>query len=332
MFSSNQKLSIRNHPFSAFTLVELLVVITIIGILIALLLPAVQAAREAARRMQCSNNLKQIALATHNYESVFKTFPYGGSGWVGPNSGAPNWLVLIMPYTELSNVAERWDMATNYTLEPNISICRTRFALFTCPSDVPTTSSWGAPAARMANYNYACNLGNTSVYRVSPLDGVVFAEAPFYSENDVRLLKVARFADITDGTSHTLMYAEVRQGQTKIDDDHTDMRGLIWYPCHSGITTHWPPNTTVPDYLVWAVYCGGADVGGAGAEIGMPCAQASGLYTGSTPLNLSARSLHAGGVQTAACDGSVRFVNDSIHLTTWRNLGSSQDGQALGDY
>ena len=314
-----------NQRRSGFTLVELLVVIAIIGILVALLLPAVQSAREAARRMQCSNNLKQLALAMHNYHSSFKHFPFAASHW-----GHGGWVKATLPYIEQQALADLWDEDVIYTIPPNRGICQTPIATHMCPSDTHTRSSWGGGNQELANFNYAVNLGNTSVHRVSPLNGVTFRGAPFHFEEAVITdIQVFDVGSIRDGTSNTLMLAEVRQAPDSLaqDPSHKDLRGLIWYGHHTGFTTHEAPNTSVPDY-VQPGWCPRPDVA---AEIGMPCANQT-QPSGATPKNLFARSVHVGGVQVALCDGSVRFVVDSIELETWRDLGSSQDGDVLGDF
>ncbi len=309
---------------NAFTLVELLVVITIIGILISLLLPAVQAAREAARRTQCNNNLKQLGLAMHNYHTAMGTLPFAGSHW-----GHGGWVKMTLPYIEQQGIADQWDEKVIYTSQPNLDLCRIQIATHICPSDSHTRSSWGGNAYNMANFNYAVNLGNTSVYRVTPLNGVTFLGAPFHYEEAVTTnIDVFNFSYIRDGTSNTLMLAEVRQGQANADSTHCDLRGLIWYGHHCGITTHEAPNTTVPDY-VQNGWCPKPDTA---EKLGMPCANESGQKTGSTPKNLSSRSQHPGGVNVVLCDGSVHFISNSIDLTTWRNLGSSRDNEVLGPF
>ncbi len=319
-------MSVQRRDRRAFTLVELLVVITIIGILIGLLLPAVQAAREAARRMQCSNNLKQLGLAMHNYHAAHGTLPFAASHW-----GHGGWVKMTLPYIEQQAMADNWDETKLYLQQPNLDLCRMPLATHICPSDVRTRSSWGGNAYEMANFNYAVNLGNTSVYRVSPLNGVTFRGAPFHYEEGVTAdIETFDFASIRDGTTSTLMFAEVRQAPTSLatDSTHKDLRGLIWYGHQTGFTTHEAPNTTVPDY-VQNGWCPKPDLA---ADIGMPCANESGQKSGATPKNLFARSTHPGGVQVTLCDGSVRFISESIELATWRNLGSSQDREVLGNF
>ncbi len=306
------------HVRRAFTLVELLVVIAIIGVLVALLLPAVQSAREAARRSQCSNNLKQLALGMHNYHDTLGKLPYSASHW-----GYGGWVKMTLAFIEQKAIADRWNENVTYGSQPNLDLCRIRIKAHMCPSDNPTRSNWGGGNQDMANFNYAVNLGNTTVYRVSPFNGVTFQEAPFrYEEAVTTNIRTFGFATITDGTSNTLLLGHVRQGQ-RPTSGQSDLRGLIWYGHHAGITTHELPNTTVPDY-VQNGWCADPVLF---ASIKMPCATESGQATGATPKNLSSRSTHPGGVEVAMCDGSVQFITNSIDRPIWRNLGSSQDGQ-----
>jgi prepilin-type processing-associated H-X9-DG protein len=232
-------------------------------------------------------------------------------------------LPAILPYIEEQATYNQWDRNTHYTQPPNLGLVRNRIATFTCPSDIPTLSSWNGISIDIPNHNYTVNYGNTSVAHVSPLNGVTYKGAPFFWEIDLsKPVKSFALPQLTDGTSKTLLSAEIRQGQ--IYD--TDQRGLIW-DASSGMTTHNTPNTTLPDYQ-WD--CPAAEnVPQLTEQLGMPCEYESGRDSGASPRNFSARSRHPGGVQAVMADGSVHFFSDNIELVTWRNLGSSQDGQPV---
>ncbi len=171
-----------NRLRRGFTLVELLVVIAIIGILVGLLLPAVQQAREAARRMQCSNNLKQLGLAMHNYESTYKKFPGGVGPW-GCCWGT--WQVRILPYIEQNAAYAIYqnlggaDPQPRYSHANNRPVVSMRIPILTCPSDTPN-APLGASAtlAAITNHNYAVNYGNTSFFQMT-LQGFRFWELLF---------------------------------------------------------------------------------------------------------------------------------------------------------
>ncbi len=199
---------------SAFTLVELLVVIAIIGILVGLLLPAVQAAREAARRMQCSNNLKQIALATHNYESAFKRFP----GLTGSSSFSPQ--ARVLPFIEQANLQRLIDFSQPLFVGPAWAAqlnplfnqaTGTVVPVFLCPSEAaaptrPTTVAGGG-AGVFAGTNYMFSLGSgtgTNYDDRYRTDGIVW-------ENSWM-----RIAEVTDGTSNTVMLCETLLGDNQV--------------------------------------------------------------------------------------------------------------------
>ncbi len=295
---------------SGFTLIELLVVIAIIAVLIALLLPAVQQAREAARRSQCQNNLKQLSLAMHSYHDAVGYLPYAGYHW-----GYGGWLKLTLPGIDKGEILKKWNESIEYHVGTNLPLTISRISAHTCPSDTPT-ATW--VATNMPNYNYAVNLGNTSVFRTTPLNGVTFGKAPFYYSDLGSAPKVYKFSDIKDGLSNTLLFGEVRQGQIP-----NDLRGLTWFGHHNGFTAHNGPNTSTPDYNS-ASWCPAA----ATTQPQWPC-QAAG---GANPMMLSSRSVHSGGVFVARCDGTVRFVSNNINLTTWRSLSTMQGSELLGNY
>lgn len=301
-------------PRLAFTLIELLVVIAIIAILVALLLPAVQQAREAARRSSCKNNLKQLGIALHNYHDVVGCLPLGAIKAPSNSSAGTSgyvWVRYILPYIEQSAMYDAWNEDIPYHNGTNLPLIRTTIPTLLCPSDTATKTWNNAP-----NYNYAVNYGNTSIGRRSPFNSVNFKIAPFHYSNN-HTGKSYRLRDMTDGTTNTMLMAEVRQGPL-----NSDLRGLIWYAPHTGFTAHYPPNATNPDYLASGFCQAGS------ADLGMPCTGTS----SANPLNFSARSKHKGGVQVVLGDASVRFISDNIDIDIWRNLSTMQDGQVLGEF
>jgi prepilin-type N-terminal cleavage/methylation domain-containing protein/prepilin-type processing-associated H-X9-DG protein len=304
---------------TGFTLIELLVVIAIIAVLIALLLPAVQKVREAAARTQCANNLKQIATAMHNYHDVKKALPEGASatgGW-----GFGTWMVLVLPYMEQGALASQYvdynnpAGGHNYYDPVNLPVTGTRVMTMTCPSDIPTTTAetWGGTCY----HNYAVNFGNTatgegtSIYPVTPYNGVTYLGAPFTGGNPQPL------THITDGTSNTLMLAEIIQGH------NGDLRGLTWWGSGAGFETYLRPNDTNPD-VSWSSYSPWCNPN----PPNPPCT----LYSGSPIRTWAARSRHPEGVNVALCDGSVRFINNSVDTSTWQALGTSQGGEVPGPF
>ena len=314
---------------SAFTLVELLVVIAIIGTLVALLLPAVQSAREAARRSQCQNNLKQIALSIHNYEDTFKTLP-GGVGRYGCCWGT--WQVRVLPFLEQNAMANLYQNSDGsdasgprYGASPNnTNVTTKRIKAFTCPSDFPN-----APISNITNHNYAVNYGNTSFFQTT-LNGIPFLGAPFMaytgSTNDdgpstaaaaatftLVYGKPVRLAEISDGTSNTLMVSEVIQGQGN------SLQGFGWWGGASGFVTFLTPNSKLPDVLVGGI-CN-TD------KRNPPC-----TTTGTTtaPRMAGARSRHPNGILAAFCDGHVAFISNTINSVTWNAAGTAAGTEALG--
>ena len=311
------------HFSSGFTLVELLVVIAIIGILIALLLPAVQAAREAARRMQCTNNLKQIGVAMHNYETTHRTLPVGSYGccW-------GSWLATLLPYIENEALGDMYVSgvytgANRYSDPINWPVTKRWINTYTCPDDMANRSTHQF-VEEITSHNYVANMGTTG-YNASDtsgdtfpavpvVNGVEFAGAPFSMEGGPNVAaKAVKFRDITDGLSNTLMLSEVVQGQGD------DLRGFSWWGFGAGFMTYLAPNSSSPDRMFYNHYC-------VNDRKNPPCV---GGFTDNQPPQMAARSHHPDGVNVANCDGSVSFVSDDIDIDLWRVRSTTVGGETL---
>lgn len=292
---------------NAFTLVELLVVIAIIGVLIALLLPAVQQAREAARRMSCSNNLKQLGLALHNYHDTFQVMPPGSIGWSGSKWNALRvpFVRHMLPYIEQGNASDIYVDGTSWhaqsaTVKQQIM---GKIDVWTCPSDQDRLRSDGVHKG-----NYAVNWG--------PLKFVHSKSVP---QGTFDLYFGPRFADITDGTSTTMAMMEVLQAGEELGGDN---RGLIWNDdtISSMVNTILSPNTTAPDE---STYCKNNN----NPARGLPCVDAS-----KNDSHIASRSRHPGGVQALFCDGSVHFVPETVNLSVWQAISTRNGGETNISY
>jgi prepilin-type N-terminal cleavage/methylation domain-containing protein/prepilin-type processing-associated H-X9-DG protein len=331
-----------------FTLVELLVVITIIGILIALLLPAVQAAREAARRAQCTNNLKQIGLALHNFESQSRAFPpgtiarfrfsYGYQTNGGVSSGGPEWpyfLHYLLPFLEQRpfydavggpqfNLPPPWDTPAAWpTAVQNVS-----FPMFMCPSDflggnsavnffgttqttqfmMPKSNYLGIFSGLQDGDNYDANL--------------IFQSCIPTHRATFQPYKGTTIAEIKDGTSNTMAVAEYLKGV-----DVNDERGNF-YTNRAGcqfLYVTLGPNSTAQDNISH-FFC---PTGGSPDDLSnnLPCTAG-----GDTANYASPRSRHAGMVNALFCDGSVHSIQNGIDMTTWQHLGWIADGAVPGQF
>jgi prepilin-type N-terminal cleavage/methylation domain-containing protein/prepilin-type processing-associated H-X9-DG protein len=308
---------------SGFTLVELLVVIAIIGVLVALLLPAVQSAREAARRSQCSNNLKQLGLAVQNYADVYKSaLPAGNYAccW-------GTWLVALLPYIEQKNLYDQYkfsgsfaDPATRYGAGDNSKyVTNNQISAYTCPSDSLSAQS---PTA-VKYHNYVGNYGNTTLARTNPfgknLNGQpnAYRGAPFVTVSSTTSNPQAvKLSDIFDGLSNTLAFSETVQGRDG------DLRGFAWWNGGAHFETYLTPNSTQPDILENISYCKKENI------MNPPC---DGPTT-SNPTHIAARSRHPNGVQAALCDGSVRFVSQTVNQDVWRAAGSAAGREPAGEF
>ena len=301
-----------------FTLVELLVVIAIIGVLVGLLLPAVQSAREAARRMQCTNNLKQIGLAMHNFHSTYQRFPPGYI-WAAPTLGGneTTWLTHILNYVEQNNLVNTGSLTVDMSNAGNINeTMNSGFVAFMkCPSDIDVGLTSTATHKYRARGNY---VGNSGVGPMTEFDRVLQPARPlgvFY------LNSLIRIGDITDGSSNTIIVSEIRKVVTASEGTAGgDCRGVMHYPEGSTFQFNRPPNSLVPDELR-SLYC-------TNTNPNVPCI---GTFTTFNPrrLIMTARSSHTGGVNASLGDGSVRFVSNSIDLLTWQALSSPNGGEVI---
>jgi prepilin-type N-terminal cleavage/methylation domain-containing protein/prepilin-type processing-associated H-X9-DG protein len=350
----------------AFTLIELLVVIAIIAILIGLLLPAVQKVREAAARMSCSNNLKQISLANMNYESAYGTFLPGvsrtGCCW-------GTWMVPILPYMEQQAMFNGYvnfggldngggtpppptsPVSWRYAQGVNLAnVANKRLKTFTCPSDTERLQG------SITLHNYVLNAGNSNFYQVNTPVGctggttvggtggcVLFGGAPFgwyedpaalaaggdsspvnYTGGSAAAGKMGRprkITDITDGTSNTLCVSEVIQQPRGAGD----YRGFSWWGGGAGFVTYQTPNSRTALDVMTGAGCGP----GSPSPLTDPYFKCTTTSTATLPRMQLARSRHTAGVNAALCDGSVRFITDSVSLTAWRAAGTSQGGETI---
>jgi len=329
-----------------FTLVELLVVIAIIGILIALLLPAVQAAREAARRSSCMNNLKQIGLGLHNYLSSNRSFPPSfcirrGTVLSGNNG---SWSIhgRLLPYLEQASAYDQVQLHISWSDQLATGVPQLRIPTYVCPSDPNDTvrTKDGAPYVYPQTYGF--NFGTWFVYDPSTGRG---GDGAFYVNSKTRP------ADMRDGLSNTLAAAEVKAftsyfrntsdpgpavpsapaqiaglasgGQFKLGPTTNSNTGHTEW-CdgrvhHSGITTVFTPNTFV-EYV---------HSDGNTYDVDYNSLQEGKSATQRTYAAVTSRSYHPGVVSTCLMDGSCRSVSETIDLTIWRALGTRGNGEVI---
>lgn len=319
-----------------FTLVELLVVIAIIGILVALLLPAVQAAREAARRMQCSNHLRQLGLALHNYLDTHReTFPMNRTGKTAQNWSA---LSMISPYVEQANLYNRLDFSgypytvtigtgVTYDAGTNHEVAKIVVSVFLCPSDPGGVIDVDG----LAPTNYLFNVGSGLVNRGSISidattglgpDGIAFQASR------------VRLADLIDGTSNTVAIGESTKGiggglapyQGNVKRQHIRSTPIFNSGC----------NATAADNVWYGDRCDKWISGSypyAAMTFFLPpnSKQADCLNGNATSALMGPRSHHSGGVNTLFCDGHATFLANTLEQSVMQALATRAGGEVNQD-
>lgn len=315
----------------AFTLVELLVVIAIIGILVSLLLPAVQAAREAARRSSCTNNLKQIGLALQLYHDSYLEFPPAGLYRTDIVSDSFSAQARLLPFLEQANLQNLIDWSKSYAQQP--SVAAVRVPTYQCPSEVNSRlrpdPQPGLPNFAHYPLNYGVNVGTWFVFDPrSQMGGDGFVVPNMRTD----------MGSLLDGTSNTLAFAEVKAfqpylrdganpnvpgamapqapinvsslgGTLKVDSGHTE-----WVDSRShqtGVTATFTPNTKVLFTTAGREY-----------DIDFSSSREGKTLTNVTYAAVTSRSYHPHGVNGLLADGSVRFINNTIELPVWRAMAT----------
>jgi prepilin-type N-terminal cleavage/methylation domain-containing protein len=335
----------------AFTLVELLVVIAIIGILVALLLPAVQAAREAARRMQCSNNLKQMGLAVHNYHDTYKVFPPAklNSGSQNALPGASvrfpegvrnhtGWLFLL-PFFEqtalhgkinfslASNNSNGFSGLPNPDASANTPNLKQRMSMLECPTD----GSAGEDKTETANVSYLMQNNKRTSYLFSTgnytdYDDIYESKNGAIQQGAFGNNGAAKMAQLTDGTSNSLAIGEASGGTgPKHKTNHLygpfGLQG-VHTCCHGRVVSTVTANVITPT----AAQANDYRINGPWSQDGAIARDALGRS-----YAWIFNSLHPGGGQFALCDGSARFFSETIDFATFVKLAWIHDGAALGN-
>lgn len=307
---SSVRLTAMTHQ--GFTLVELLVVIAIIGTLVALLLPAVQAAREAARRTSCTNNLKQVGLALANYESALKRYP-PGADWAAGTRARGSALIYILPYMELSNIYEAYDLRTDSVddaVYPGTStrIGSTQVEQYICPSDSQDEFTWPmhnyavsrGPTGLLSNPACACDHPWTDLAQ-APSDDLREYAGPF-----TRVGTQTKARQVTDGLSNTIFAGEVRPS------------------CSQHVQNGWAKSNNGNGYCSTLIPINYDSCDANNAD---PCRRPCNWNT-----EVGFKSSHQGGAFFLLGDGSVNFLPEVIDHAVYQNLGGKSDGNPVGTY
>ncbi|MDR0390577.1 MAG: DUF1559 domain-containing protein [Planctomycetaceae bacterium] len=323
-----------NKSIFGFTLVELLVVIAIIGVLIALLLPAVQAARESARRMSCASNIKNVALATHNYHDNYNTLPPGGI-----RNTYGTWAILLLPFLEQQAFYAQYDLNSEYSsITPSANqtvgngdlLYDQRFAFYTCPSDSKRKSSYRGystkPGPWMPLHNYVACAGNGSIPNVTfdtkpsswiyaPTGSGITPRAGMFAPGTENYVKYYKMTEVVDGLSNSLAFGESIQGWwDRNSGTENDLRGHIWWSGTCYFTAYLAPNSSSSDQGYYWL----SDT--LHPKNRFPIGPSNAPAT--TQNYLASRSFHTNGVNTANGDGSSKFYNDNININVWRALST----------
>ena len=316
----------RSIQRTGFTLIELLVVIAIIGVLVALLLPAVQAARESARRLQCNNNLKQIGVALHNYESTYRTFPPASVGPASSSAPTPpfrhGWVAMTLPWLEQAGLGQDYEFLANWYDPPNASLILNPLQVYHCPSaDFGRTATSKSPAFGVRTAA-AWDYGSVNVSSYVPgYSGTANAERRKGVMNDREGSTVAQ---ILDGTSQTLVVSECanRPQLWVMGRRRTDI---------TADTSNYPAGNVGPGEVtggVWAEHQKAVSVGGAigdgtttigGGPCAINCTNDWEIY-----------AMHPSGANGLFADGSVRLLDASMPVTVLGALCSRSGGEVTG--
>jgi prepilin-type N-terminal cleavage/methylation domain-containing protein/prepilin-type processing-associated H-X9-DG protein len=333
---------------AAFTLVEMLVVVTIIGILLSLVMPGVQSAREAGRRMQCGNNLKQLGMALHSYHSTMSIFPAAIRFPTGQNPGSStqyqtNWVIALLPYMD-NQVLYRSFNFNKYISDPANAVPRSMSLPFMlCPTDIGRDTPYGSAAdgSNWARGNYGANGSLAFLNQNVPGTNPATTDWTTVWARGVMGWNTALTLDqITDGASNTILVGELRIGLAAIDRRGTWAMGAVGA---SAIWAHSSSDAIGPN----ACTTNSDDIFNCGAvqtavPMGLLARECMTCDANNVSQQATMRSRHAGGVQTCFADGSVHFISDFIdHGTswnvnlqdyhTWERLNAASDGLPI-DY